>query len=167
MTDKPAPRNPGDLVHNFTLPDQDGTPRSLSDYKSSPVVLFFYPRADTPGCTIESCGFRDAFELFQSKGITVLGISRDTVKSQKKFQQKYNLPYPLLADADETVCNTFDLIKPKNMYGKLVKGVARTTFLIAPANAAGEQRLLHTFEKVTPEGHAEEVLNLLASSRAT
>ena len=162
-----APRNPGDLVENFTLRDQDGTPRSLSDFAANPVVLFFYPRADTPGCTIESCGFRDAFELFQSKGITVLGISRDTVKAQKKFQEKYNLPYPLLADADETVCNYFDLIKPKNMYGKLVKGVARTTFLVAPANAAGEQRLLHTFEKVTPEGHAEEVLNLLASSQAT
>ena len=162
-----APRNPGDLVNDFTLPDQDGTPRSLSDFKSTPVVLFFYPRADTPGCTIESCGFRDAFALFQSKGITVLGISRDTVKAQKKFQEKYDLPYPLLADADETVCNYFDLIKPKNMYGKLVKGVARTTFLIAPANAQGEQRLLHTFEKVTPAGHAEEVLALLASSHAT
>ena len=157
-----APRNPGDLVENFTLPDQDGTPRSLSDYKGSPVILFFYPRADTPGCTVESCGFRDAFERFQRQGITVLGISRDTVKAQKKFQQKYNLPYPLLADADETVCNYFDLIKPKNMYGKLVKGVARTTFLIAPANDKGEQRLIHTFEKVTPEGHAEEVLALLA-----
>ncbi len=163
----PAPRNPGDLVEDFTLPDEDGAPRSLSNFKSTPVVLFFYPRADTPGCTIESCGFRDTFELFQSKGITVLGISRDTVKSQKKFQQKYNLPYPLLADADETVCNYFDLIKPKNLYGKLVKGVARTTFLIAPANAQGEQRLLHTFEKVTPAGHAEEVLTLLASSHAT
>lgn len=158
----PAPRNPGDPVADFTLPDQDGTLRSLSDYKQSPVVLFFYPRADTPGCTIESCGFRDAFELFQSKGITVLGISRDTVKAQKKFQEKFNLPYSLLADADETVCNYFDLIKPKNMYGKLVKGVARTTFLIAPADAQGEQRLLHTFEKVTPAGHAEEVLGLLA-----
>ena len=163
MPTQSAPRNPGDLVQNFTLPDQDGTPRSLSDYNSTPVVLFFYPRADTPGCTVESCGFRDAFELFQSKGITVLGISRDTVKAQKKFQQKYDLPYGLLADAEETVCNYFDLIKPKTMYGKLVKGVARTTFLIAPGNAAGEQRLLHTFEKVTPEGHAEEVLNLLAT----
>ena len=163
MTEKAAPRNPGDLVDDFTLPDQDGTPRSLSDYKNTPVVLFFYPRADTPGCTIESCGFRDAFELFQAKGISVLGISRDTVKAQKKFQQKYDLPYPLLADADETVCNAFDLIKPKNMYGKLVKGVARTTFLIAPADAHGEQRLLHTFENVKPEGHAEQVLTLLAN----
>ena len=157
----PAPRNPGDLVENFTLPDQDGTPRSLSDFAATPVILFFYPRADTPGCTIESCGFRDAFEKFQSKGIAVLGISRDTVKAQKQFQQNYDLPYPLLADADETVCNAFDLIKPKNMYGKIVKGVARTTFLIAPANAKGEQRLLHTFEAVKPEGHAEEVLALV------
>ena len=161
-----APRNPGDLVQNFTLPDQDGTPRSLSDFRETPVVLFFYPRADTPGCTIESCGFRDAFEQFKEAGITVLGISRDTVKAQKKFQAKYDLPYMLLADAYETVCNYFDLIQPKNMYGKLVKGVARTTFLIAPANDKGEQRLLHTFEKVKPEGHAEEVLALLAKPSA-
>ena len=161
----PAPHNRGDLVEDFTLPDQDGIPRSLSDYRSSPVVLFFYPRADTPGCTIEACGFRDAFEQFHDHAITVLGISRDTVRSQKKFQQRYDLPYPLLADAAETVCNYFDLIKPKNMYGKLVKGVARTTFLIAPANHAGEQRLVHTFENVKPEGHAEQVLALVAESR--
>ena len=166
MSSEPkAPRNPGDLVENFTLPDQDSTPRSLSDYAATPIVLFFYPRADTPGCTLESCGFRDAFEQFQAKGITVLGISRDTVKSQKKFQQKYNLPYPLLADADEIICNYFELIKPKNMYGKLVKGVERTTFLIAPANPQGEQRLLHTFEKVKPEGHAEAVLTLLTQQK--
>ena len=161
-----APRTAGDLVQNFTLDDQDGTPRSLSDFASAPIVLFFYPRAHTPGCTIEACGFRDSFEKLRAAGVTVLGISRDTVKAQKKFQQKYNLPYPLLADPDETVCNYFDLIQPKNMYGKLVKGVARTTFLIAPANAKGEQRLLHTFEKVKPEGHAEEVLALLEKSRA-
>ena len=161
MTDMPAPRNAGDLVQNFTLPDQDGTPRSLSDYKSTPVVLFFYPRADTPGCTIEACGFRDSFERLQAAGITVLGISRDTVKAQKKFQQKYNLPYPLLADPDERICAYFDVIKPKAMYGKLVKGVERTTFVIAPALPDGTQHLLHTFAKVKPEGHAEEVLALL------
>ena len=157
-----APHNPGDLVQNFTLPDQDNTPRSLSDFSKTPVVLFFYPRADTPGCTIEACGFRDSFEKLQAAGVTVLGISRDDVKAQKKFQQKYNLPYPLLADADETICNYFGVIKPKNMYGKLVKGIERTTFVIAPADANGQQHLLHTFEKVKPEGHAEQVLALIA-----
>ena len=150
-----------DVVKDFTLETQDGETVHLSDYKTKPVVLFFYPRADTPGCTIESCGFRDAFEKFQEAGIVVLGISRDTVKAQKKFQEKYDLPYPLLADPDEKVCNYFGVIKPKNMYGKLVKGIERTTFVIAPADAEGQQRLLHAFEKVKPEGHAQEVFALL------
>jgi peroxiredoxin Q/BCP len=156
----PAP-NVNEPIEDFTLNNQDGKSVSLSDYKSTPVVLFFYPRADTPGCTIESCGFRDAFEKFKKAGITVFGISRDTVKDQKKFQTKYDLPYDLLADPDMELINRFDLVKPKNMYGKLVKGVKRTTYLIAPADADGKQRLLHTFEQVTPAGHAEEVLALL------
>ena len=147
---------PGDLVEDFTLKNQDGKDVSLSDFKGSPVVLFFYPRADTPGCTIESCGFRDAFTKFKKAGIVVLGISRDTVKDQKKFQEKYDLPYDLRADDQMTLINRYDLIKPKNMYGKLVKGVKRTTYLIGP-----DQRLIHVFENVTPEGHAEEVLALL------
>jgi thioredoxin-dependent peroxiredoxin len=141
-----------DEVENFTLQNQDGKTVNLTDFRDKPVVLFFYPRADTPGCTIESCGFRDAFEKFQKQGIVVLGISRDTVKDQKKFKDKYDLPYDLLADPD--------LIKPKNMYGKLVKGVKRTTYLITPDTGSG-QRLLHVFEEVKPEGHAEEVLALL------
>jgi peroxiredoxin Q/BCP len=148
--------NPGDLVEDFTLKNQDGKDVSLSDFKGSPVVLFFYPRADTPGCTIESCGFRDAFTKFKKAGIVVLGISRDSVRDQKKFKDKYDLPYDLLADDEMMVINRYDLIKPKNMYGKLVKGVKRTTYLIGP-----DQRLIHTFENVTPEGHAEEVLALL------
>ncbi|CAN5757136.1 thioredoxin-dependent thiol peroxidase [soil metagenome] len=156
----PAP-NVNEPIEDFTLNNQDGKPVSLSDYKSTPVVLFFYPRADTPGCTIESCGFRDAFEKFKKAGITVFGISRDTVKDQKKFQTKYDLPYDLLADPDMELINRFDLVKPKNMYGKLVKGVKRTTYLIASADSEGKQRLIHTFEEVTPAGHAEEVLALL------
>jgi peroxiredoxin Q/BCP len=156
----PAP-NVNDPIEDFTLQNQDGKTVHLSDYKKTPVVLFFYPRADTPGCTIESCGFRDAFEKFQKAGITVLGISRDTVKDQKKFKDKYDLPYDLIADPDMELINRFDLVKPKNMYGKLVKGVKRTTYLIAPADAQGKQRLIHTFEEVKPEGHAEEVLALL------
>jgi peroxiredoxin Q/BCP len=151
-----------DAIEDFTLLNQDGKTVHLSDFKATPVVLFFYPRADTPGCTIESCGFRDAFEKFQKAGITVFGVSRDTVKDQKKFQVKYDLPYDLLADSEMELINRFDLVKPKNMYGKLVKGVKRTTYLIAAADAEGKQRLLHTFEEVTPAGHAEEVLALLS-----
>ena len=146
----------GKKVEDFTLPDQDGNPITLSSFKGSPVVLFFYPKADTPGCTIEACGFRDHFAKLKKAGVVVLGISRDTVKAQKKFAEKYDLQYPLLADADQTICNRFGVIVEKNMYGKKVTGIDRTTFVIGP-----DQKLIHEFNKVKPEGHAEEVLALL------
>jgi peroxiredoxin Q/BCP len=153
----------GDLVEDFTLQNQDGKTVHLSDYKDHPVVLFFYPRADTPGCTLESCGFRDIFERFQKAGIVVLGISRDTVKDQKKFKDKYQLPYDLLADPDMVLIKRYDLLRDKTMYGKPVTGVERTTYLISPDTGNG-QRVLHVFPKVTPAGHAEEVFNLLQKS---
>jgi thioredoxin-dependent peroxiredoxin len=146
----------GDIVEDFTLENQDGVSVSLRDLKASPVVLFFYPRADTPGCTIESCGFRDAFAKFKKAGIVVLGISRDTVKDQKKFKDKYELPYDLLADPDMVLIQRYGLLRDKTMYGKPVTGVERTTYLIGADKGKG-QRLLHVFEKVKPEGHAEEV----------
>jgi len=153
----PAPQV-GDVI-DFTLPDQDGNPVSLSDYKGKTVVLFFYPKADTPGCTVEACEFRDNFPKFkklQDSGVVILGISRDTPKAQKKFKDKFDLPYTLLADADQEIVKRFDLVKPKTMYGKLVSGVERTTYVIGP-----DQKLIHIFSKVKPEGHAEEVLALL------
>ena len=146
----------GEKVTDFTLQTDEDNTVSLSEYAGQPVILFFYPRADTPGCTIEACGFRDAFEKLQSAGAVVLGISRDTPKAQAKFRAKYNLPYTLLADVDEKVCNLFGVLKEKNMYGKKVWGIVRTTYLIGP-----DQTLLHVFPKVKPEGHAEEVLALL------
>jgi peroxiredoxin Q/BCP len=145
-----------DKIADFTLQDDQDHTVHLSDYAGKPVVLFFYPRADTPGCTIEACGFRDQFKKIQNTGAVVLGISRDTPKAQRKFREKYDLPYTLLADVDETVCNQFGVMKEKNMYGKKVMGIERTTFLIGP-----DQRLLKTFPKVKPEGHAEEVLETL------
>jgi peroxiredoxin Q/BCP len=154
----------GDLVEDFTLQNQDGEDVSLSQFKDKPVVLFFYPRADTPGCTIEACGFRDTFEKLQAAGAVVLGISRDTVKAQKKFQTKYGLPYALLADPDMVLIQRYDLLKNKSMYGKLVKGVERSTFVIGPDKGEG-QRLLHVYSKVKPEGHAEEVLALLEKAK--
>ena len=154
----------GDLVEDFTLENQDGESISLSQFAAHPVVLFFYPRADTPGCTIEACGFRDTFEKLQAAGAVVLGISRDTVKAQKKFQEKYDLPYMLLADPEMVLINRYDLLKSKSMYGKLVKGVERTTFVIG-ADTGDGQRLLHVYSKVKPKGHAEEVLALLKSAR--
>ena len=140
-------------VANFALKTDEEKTVRLSDFAGKPVVLFFYPRANTPGCTIEACGFRDAFQQLQAAGAVVLGISRDTPKAQAKFREKYNLPYPLLADVDEKVCRQFDVLKEKNMYGKKVWGIVRTTFLIGP-----DQTLLHVFPNVKPEGHAEEVL---------
>ena len=154
----------GDLVEDFTLQNQDGEEVSLSQFKEHPVVLFFYPRADTPGCTIEACGFRDTFKKLQSAGAVILGISRDTVKAQKKFQQKYDLPYMLLADPEMVLIKRYDLLKNKSMYGKLVTGVERTTYVIGPDKGEG-QRLLHVYPKVKPEGHAEEVLALLKSAK--
>ncbi len=153
-----------DIVQNFTLQDQDGHDVSLSDYATRPVVLFFYPRADTPGCTTEACGFRDSYQELKAAGAVILGISRDTVKAQKKFEQKFELNYPLLADPEEKVCNLFGVLKPKSMYGKLVSGIERTTFVIARGDSEGNQRILHVFEKVKPEGHAAEVLALLEES---
>src|SRR5579863_8490319 len=143
-------------VADFSLQTDENKTVSLSDFKGKPVVLFFYPRADTPGCTIEACGFRDQFKKLETAGAVVLGISRDTVKDQAKFKAKYNLPYTLLADVDEQVSNQFGVLKEKNMYGKKVIGIERTTFVIGP-----DRTLLHIFPKVKPEGHAEQVLALI------
>jgi thioredoxin-dependent peroxiredoxin len=140
-------------VADFTLQTDEDKTVSLSDYAGSPVVLFFYPRADTPGCTIEACGFRDWFHKLDAAGAVVLGISRDKPKDQAKFRAKFSLPYTLLCDVDEKVCNQFGVLKEKNMYGKKVMGIERTTFLIGP-----DRTLVRIFPKVTPEGHAEEVL---------
>jgi peroxiredoxin Q/BCP len=145
-----------DKIADFALQDDSDKTVHLKDFAGKPVVLFFYPKADTPGCTIEACGFRDQFKKIQSTGAIVLGISRDTPKAQQKFREKYDLPYPLLADVDEKVSNQFGVLKEKNMYGKKVMGIERTTFLIGP-----DQRLLKIFPKVKPEGHAEEVLEVL------
>jgi peroxiredoxin Q/BCP len=143
-------------VANFTLKTDEDKTVSLSDFAGKPVILFFYPRADTPGCTIEACGFRDTFKKLQAAGAVVLGISRDTPKAQARFRAKYDLPYTLLADVDEKVSKQFDVLKEKNMYGKKVMGIVRTTFVIGP-----DQTLLHVFPQVKPEGHAEEVLALM------
>jgi peroxiredoxin Q/BCP len=138
---------------DFTLPDENGEPLTLSALQGKPIVLFFYPRANTSGCTTEACGFRDHYSKLTRSGLTVLGISPDTSKAQKKFQEKYSLPYPLLADADKDVAKLFDVLKEKNMYGKKVMGIERTTFLIAP-----DGTITHVWRKVKPEGHAEQVL---------
>jgi len=138
------------------LLDQDENKVSLKDFRGKTVVLYFYPRADTPGCTKESCEFRDTDKQIQKAGAVILGISADTPKAQKKFQEKYHLPFTLLADTEKKVINAFGVYKEKNMYGKKVMGIARTTFIIGP-----DGKIKHVFNKVKPEGHAEQVLEYL------
>jgi len=148
-----------DKAPAFTLQDQNGKEMSLKDFQGKYIVLYFYPRADTPGCTIEACEFRDSYKKIEKTGAVILGISPDTPKAQKKFEEKFELPFTLLADADKTVCNAYGVIQEKNMYGKKVMGVARTTFIIGP-----DGKIKHIFHKVKPEGHAAEVLEYLKTA---
>ncbi|HKW18210.1 MAG TPA: thioredoxin-dependent thiol peroxidase [Terriglobales bacterium] len=149
-----------DKAPDFNSLDQNGEKVALKDYKGKWVVLYFYPRADTPGCTIEACSFRDSFKRVGNIGAVVLGVSPDTPKDQKKFEEKFSLPFTLVADADKKICNSYGVMQEKNMYGKKVMGVARTTFIIGP-----DGKIKHIFRKVKPEGHAEEVLEYLKQAQ--
>lgn len=148
---KPAPE--------FELLDETGTSRNLSDYRGKPVVLYFYPKDDTPGCTTEACNFRDDYSDYESAGIVILGVSPDDTKSHTRFKQKYSLPFPLLSDPDHTVCETYGVWGLKKFMGREYMGVLRTTFLI---DAKG--RILHVFEDVKPAEHSAEVLAKLGAS---
>jgi peroxiredoxin Q/BCP len=145
----------GDPAPDFTVLTDSSEAFKLADHKHEKIVLYFYPRADTPGCTIESCEFRDTVKKFTKKGVTVIGVSPDTTKAQAKFKEKFDLNFTLLADADKTIANQYGVMKEKNMYGKKVMGVARTTFVIENG------RITKIFNNVKPEGHAEEVLSSL------
>jgi thioredoxin-dependent peroxiredoxin len=148
-----------DKSPDFSTTDQNGKEVALKDFRGKIVVLYFYPKADTPGCTKEACGFRDTFSKIKKTGAVLLGISADTAASQKKFQDKFSLPFPLLADAGKKIANQFGVVKEKNMYGRKVMGIARTTFVIGP-----DGKIQHIFNNVKPEGHAEEVLEYLKSA---
>jgi peroxiredoxin Q/BCP len=151
--------NVNDKAPEFSLQDENGKEISLKSLKGKVVVLYFYPRADTPGCTIEACEFRDTFKQMQKTGAVLLGISPDTPKAQKKFQDKFKLPFSLLADADKKVADAFGVLQEKNMYGKKVMGIVRTTFIIGP-----DGKIQHIFPKVKAQGHAAEVLAYLKES---
>lgn len=114
----------------FTLPDQNGTVRSLSDCRGSKVVLYFYPKDMTPGCTRQACGFADLYPQFREKGAVILGVSRDSVASHKRFEEKYGLPFPLLSDPEKRVIQAYGVWQEKKNYGKVTMGVVRTTYLI-------------------------------------
>jgi thioredoxin-dependent peroxiredoxin len=138
---------------DFTLPDQNGKERSLSSYKGKWVLLYFYPKDDTPGCTKEACAIRDNFPDFKKLGITVLGISVDAIESHKKFQEKYELPFTLLADTERKVVNLYGVWGKKKFAGNEYEGAFRTSFLIDPKG-----KITKIYENVKPEIHAQEVL---------
>jgi len=150
---------PGDKAPMFKLPSSPGGTISLADYKGQRVVLYFYPRADTPGCTAEACGFRDAIAGYKKLNVPVFGISPDPIADVQKFSDKFKLNFPLLADADHAVCEKYGVWQEKSMYGKKHFGAARTTFVIAP-----DGKIEHVFEKVKPQGHDQEVLAYLKSA---
>ncbi len=148
----------GSPAPDFTLDTDAGTSLTLSSLRGRPVVLFFYPKDDTSGCTTEACEFRDSLPRFDAAQAVVLGISPDPVKSHVKFKTKYELPFTLLADTDKVAVQAYDVWTEKSMYGRKYMGVERTTFLI---DAKGT--VAHVFEKVKPAGHAEEVMAAIAA----
>lgn len=144
---------------DFELPDETGTPQRLSDYRGKPVVLYFYPKDDTPGCTKEACSFRDDYSEYEKAGVVILGISPDSPKSHAKFKEKYNLPFTLLADEEHQVCELYGAWGRKKFMGREYDGVLRTTYLIGP-----DGTILKVFPDVKPEGHSQEVLAALQSA---
>ncbi len=142
----------GDKAPDFSSKDQNGNDVSLSDFAGKRVVLYFYPKDDTPGCTKEACSFRDADDVFRAKGITVLGVSTDSEKSHQKFISKYQLPFDLLADVDKKIVEDYGVWGEKSMYGRKYMGTFRKTFLI------DDGKIVKIFEKVDVAKHADEVL---------
>ena len=149
----------GARAPGFTLPSNQGGDVSLAGLRGRPVVLYFYPKDDTSGCTTQACEFRDRWADVEAAGAVVLGVSPDPVKSHAKFRKKYGLPFPLLADTDHSVAEAYGVWGDKSMFGRKYQGIHRTTFLIG-----GDGRIRKVFEKVKPEGHAAEVLAALAEA---
>jgi peroxiredoxin Q/BCP len=144
-TERPAPE--------FELPNQDGEPVRLSDFEGQRVVLYFYPRADTPGCTKEACGFRDAWDAFEDHGITVLGVSNDSIEDLAAFKSRYDLPFTLLSDPDGDVASTYESYGTREIKGEEWEIAFRNTYLIDK-----DGRIEQIYENVSPEGHSKEIL---------
>lgn len=136
----------------FSLPDQNGKVHSLEDYKGKKVLLYFYPKDDTPGCTTEACNFRDGYDEFMKMGLVILGVSADAIKSHKKFAEKFKLPFPLLSDEDKKVCEAYGVWQMKKFMGREYMGIVRSSFLINE-----EGTIAKIYEEVKPKEHAEEV----------
>jgi peroxiredoxin Q/BCP len=146
----------GTQAPEFTTTDQDGKKRSLSDFKGMKVILYFYPKDNTSGCTKEACAFRDHFDAFRRLGVEILGVSVDSEKSHQSFVQKYGLPFTLLADTDKRLVEAYGVWGEKSLYGKRYMGTNRVTYLIDEAG-----KIAAVFPKVKPETHAEEILAVL------
>lgn len=147
----------GTKAPDFTLPDQNGEMHSLSDYKGQKVILYFYPKDNTPGCTKQACNFGELYPQFQEKGAAVIGISKDSVASHKKFEEKYSLPFTLLSDTELTAIQAYDVWKEKKNYGKVSMGVVRTTYLIDE-----EGKIAKAFDKVKAAENPQDMLGELS-----
>ena len=146
----------GDKAPNFTAKNQNGETTTLSQYEGKTVVLYFYPKDDTPGCTAEACDFRDNYQSLLSKGYQVIGVSTDNEKSHKKFESKYSLPFPLIADEEKSIVEAYGVWVEKSMYGKTYMGTARTTFVIAPDGV-----IKHIISKVDTKNSSQQILELV------
>lgn len=153
VTRAPAMPRPGMPAPDFELQDETSAVHSLADYRGRTLVLYFYPKDDTPGCTMQACGFRDQHNEYRQRDISVLGISPDDVWSHRQFVDKHRLPFPLLSDPEHRIAEKYGVWGERNMYGKRVMGILRTTFIIDP-----DGRIAHVFERVRPEGHENAVL---------
>jgi peroxiredoxin Q/BCP len=146
----------GDKAPDFNAKDQNGQTISLGDFKGKTAILYFYPKDDTPGCTAEACDFRDNYQSLVGKGFEVIGVSTDDEKSHKKFETKYSLPFPLIADTDQTIVEAYGVWAEKNMYGKKYMGTVRTTFIIN-----GDGVIKEVISKVDTKAASQQVLDLL------
>ena len=146
----------GTPAPDFTLPDQDGIARSLSDYRGSKIILYFYPKDMTAGCTKQACAFGELFPQFREKGAVVLGVSKDSVASHKRFEEKFGLPFTLLSDPEKEVIQAYDVWKEKKLYGKVSFGVVRTTYLID-----GDGIIVRAFDKVKAADNPRQMLGEL------
>jgi len=153
------PIDAGKLAPDFSLLDETKTERTLSEFRGSPVVLYFYPRDDTPGCTKEACNFRDDYSAYQKNGIKIVGVSPDTSEKHTKFKEKYDLPFTLLADEEHKVAELFGVWVKKKSFGREYFGIARTTFLID-----AEGKIINVFKNVKPAVHSKQVLEALQIS---
>lgn len=146
----------GTKAPDFTLPDQNGTMHSLADYRGKKVILYFYPKDNTSGCTKQACGFSERYPHFREKGVEVLGVSKDSVESHKRFEEKYGLAFPLLADPERKVLEAYDVWKEKTNYGKVSMGVVRTTYLIDESGV-----IIRAQDKVKAAENPEEMLKAI------